>query len=698
MFVSRRVIVSLLLLLSCFAAGSNSTEHNPKPGDEDWGYIEVRPGARMFYWLYYSTADPKPASLPLVHHVNVLFIDNPVGTGYSHVEDEKLLTKNNQEITADLITFTKSFYAKYPHFKKSPMAIFGESYGGKMNVEFALELDKGIVDMRGYNEIMHVVEKCRKAVEKNEWNAAFRYWWLSEIKVANATFGVDFYNILEKTKPFYYDDVEDRLPLSLQKEFFSEENYRKEDVNDVITEKLATRVSDLAPYGKQSTQVFSALRSDFMRPVTHLVEELLNTTNIDVVVYNGHLDLIVSTIGQMKWVDRLKWPGKKQYVAAKRKPVVPKDNPEMGIRLLREVFVDHVCISASDRIAAAVMFRRMSGALNNHYSIIAGSSNSTEHNPKPGDEDWGYIEVRPGARMFYWLYYSTADPDPASLPLVIWLQGGPGSSSSRYGNFALIGPLDEKMNPRNSSWVHHVNVLFIDNPVGTGYSHVEDEELLTKNNQEITADLITFTKSFYAKYPNFKKSPMAIFGESYGGKMNVEFALELDKVYFAVKMANMVLLLLIIYKFLLQENYRKGDAITEKLATRVSDLAPFGKQSKKVFSALRSDFLKPVTDLVEELLNTTNIDVVVYNGHLDLIVSTVGQMKWVDRLKWPGKKEYVAAKRNPVVIDDHLEGYLKKHEHFSFWWINRAGHMVPKDNPEMGVKLVREVFGLPPVN
>lgn len=38
-------------------------------------------------------------------------------------------------------------------------------------------------------------------------------------------------------------------------------------------------------------------------------------------------------------------------------------------------------------------------------------------------------------------------------PLVMWLQGGPGASSTGYGNFEELGPNDVNMNPRDYTWV-----------------------------------------------------------------------------------------------------------------------------------------------------------------------------------------------------------------------------------------------------
>ena len=73
-----------------------------------------------------------------VKDYNVLFIDNPVGAGFSYVENLSLLTKTNAEIASDLLKCMDSFYDKLPKFRKVPTYILSESYGGKMAVEFAL--------------------------------------------------------------------------------------------------------------------------------------------------------------------------------------------------------------------------------------------------------------------------------------------------------------------------------------------------------------------------------------------------------------------------------------------------------------------------------------------------------------------------------------------------------------------------------
>jgi serine carboxypeptidase 1 len=80
-----------------------------------------------------------------VYYVNVLFIDNPVGTGFSYVDSSSAFTTTNAEIAEDLVNFIKGFLDAHPDFKTVPLYIFSESYGGKMAAEFALALDKVIL-------------------------------------------------------------------------------------------------------------------------------------------------------------------------------------------------------------------------------------------------------------------------------------------------------------------------------------------------------------------------------------------------------------------------------------------------------------------------------------------------------------------------------------------------------------------------
>lgn len=93
-------------------------------------------------------------------------------------------------------------------------------------------------------------------------------------------------------------------------------------------------------------------------------------------------------------------------------------------------------------------------------------------------EYWGYVNVRPNAFMFWWLYMKDEGVDK---PLIMWLQGGPGGSSTGFGNFEEIGPQNVQLKPRNTTWLKEANLLFVDNPVGAGYSYVTRDDAYTTN-------------------------------------------------------------------------------------------------------------------------------------------------------------------------------------------------------------------------
>lgn len=139
---------------------------------------------------------------------------------------------------------------------------------------------------------------------------------------------------------------------------------------------------------------------------------------------------------------------------------------------------------------------------------LAGSSGSvnTWGGTLQYDEDWGYVTVRGKGHTFWWLYaVKPANNRPLFLWLQVWegalkgnnSQGGPGSDSSGFGNIDEIGPKDLNENDRASTWVcilcvsrrnsqlQVADLVFVDNPVGAGFSYVDDSSAYTTNVTQI---------------------------------------------------------------------------------------------------------------------------------------------------------------------------------------------------------------------
>ncbi|BGP38602.1 hypothetical protein JCM10449v2_002537 [Rhodotorula kratochvilovae] len=129
----------------------------------------------------------------------------------------------------------------------------------------------------------------------------------------------------------------------------------------------------------------------------------------------------------------------------------------------------------------------------------------------------GYLDVADDAHLFYW-FFESRSKHPEKDPLVLWLNGGPGCSSTTGLLFELgpcavaNGGLNTTYNPY--SWTESANVIFLDSPVQVGYSYGSKT---VSNSQDTAEDIYAFLQLFYQKFPKFQHGDLQISGESYAG-------------------------------------------------------------------------------------------------------------------------------------------------------------------------------------
>lgn len=129
------------------------------------------------------------------------------------------------------------------------------------------------------------------------------------------------------------------------------------------------------------------------------------------------------------------------------------------------------------------------------------------------------VDKRYNSNLFFW--YFPAKNVTADTPVLLWLQGGPGASSL-FGLFEENGPFFISKNlkavPREFSWHHNHHLIYIDNPVGTGFSFTDSEDGYARNETQVGENLYQALVQFFQLFPQLQKNPFYASGESYGGK------------------------------------------------------------------------------------------------------------------------------------------------------------------------------------
>lgn len=129
----------------------------------------------------------------------------------------------------------------------------------------------------------------------------------------------------------------------------------------------------------------------------------------------------------------------------------------------------------------------------------------------------GYLQGESHHKLFYWYHEAVEHPDEA--PLVLWLNGGPGCSSlggmfTELGPFVLDQDLNVTLNPY--SFNRAANIIFIEQPVGVGFSHPN----IPANDSSTAIDTDLALRDFFKKHPELQGRETYVMGESYGGHVS----------------------------------------------------------------------------------------------------------------------------------------------------------------------------------
>ena len=328
----------------------------------------------------------------------LVFIDQPVGTGFSYVKDSKGYATSEEDIVTHATIVVQQIYSKFPSFHGVPLYIFSESYGGKMNANIGLGLYKqrnsinglnlaGIalgdswiapeIIVNSYGEYLYQLshldanqkaavnsygQKVSQAIKQGNWGSATDIWGSQQEYISDATAGISFYNFLRHSE-YTYDNMTKYVNTEFRKK-----------LNNAMPPGKS--IPDHVVWTLEAGSVFNYLSNDFMKPAISQVEELLNS-GVKVIVYNGQLDVIVPTPAIFEWIDQLTgWKGLSGWQSAQSltiqpRPPTPQDTSGLigvtniafrkryqNLDLWRVLFSGHM-VPQDNSFIASEMFKRI---------------------------------------------------------------------------------------------------------------------------------------------------------------------------------------------------------------------------------------------------------------------------------------------------------------------------------------------------
>ncbi|CAL1387012.1 unnamed protein product [Linum trigynum] len=139
------------------------------------------------------------------------------------------------------------------------------------------------------------------------------------------------------------------------------------------------------------------------------------------------------------------------------------------------------------------------------------------------------IEHSYAAKMFYFFFESR---NSKKDPVVIWLTGGPGCSSElaifyENGPFSIANNMSLVWN--NFGWDQASNLIYVDQPTGTGFSYSTDRRDIRHDEAGVSDDLYDFLQAFFTEHPELAENDFYITGESYAGHYIPAFASRVHK-------------------------------------------------------------------------------------------------------------------------------------------------------------------------
>ncbi|KAG6529127.1 hypothetical protein ZIOFF_011321 [Zingiber officinale] len=134
----------------------------------------------------------------------------------------------------------------------------------------------------------------------------------------------------------------------------------------------------------------------------------------------------------------------------------------------------------------------------------------------PSSPPSSYVEVDQdhGGEFFY--YFIESENNPVEDPLLLWLTGGP--RPLKFVTAEYNGSLPSLVY-HPYSWTKVANIIFVDSPLGSGFSYSRKYEGYDANDTIWSEQASKFLLQWLVEHPQFISNPLYIAGDSYARKI-----------------------------------------------------------------------------------------------------------------------------------------------------------------------------------
>ncbi|PIN26501.1 Serine carboxypeptidases (lysosomal cathepsin A) [Handroanthus impetiginosus] len=357
--------------------------------------------------------------------------------------------------------------------------------------------------------------------------------------------------------------------------------------------------------------------------------------------------------------------------------------------------------------------------------------------PLPFKLETGYISVgeHDESQLFY--YFIESERDPETDPLLFWLNGGPGCSGLS-GLVFEIGPLAFDLatfggsfpslviNPY--SWTKIASIIFIDAPVGTGFSYFTTSE----------GYLISDTKSASHSYLFLRKLAKSNCNGEYinpdPNNHKCLYALQLvkkctERIYeshilepkcefFSSKPTDFLPGQLFVeedpvdvlflskqerpwcrnYNYVPAYIWANNETIQEALHIRKGTVTNW-ERCNATISRSTLFYKKDVESVFKhhQLLNERGFQALVYSGDHDMSIPYMSTLKWIRNLNLTVDEGW-----RPWYVDGQIAGYTEKYKninqaYITFATVKGGGHTAPEYKPKECLVMIERWLSFVPL-